>query len=93
MTNDTYQQQRQEGARLIVQKGNELAQHHDIKLDKIEWNGGQPIARRTGHVLAATANDKTVTAEFPDEWLADYPGRAGTEKANAVLSEIMRQLR
>lgn len=90
---DIYQQQRQEGAKLMVQKVNALAQNNGLKIDKIEWNYGQPITSRSTHVLSVTANGKTIKDEFPDEWLADYPGHVGTEEANAVLSGIVRQLR
>ena len=93
MSDDSYQQQRQEGAKLIIQKANQLAQNDNLKIDKIEWNHGQPIIDRANHVLSITANGKTVKDEFPDEWLADYSGRVGTEKANAVLSGIIHQLR
>ena len=93
MSDDSYQQQRQEGANLIIQKANQLAQNNGLQIDKIEWNHCQPIVDRANHVLSITANGKTVKREFPDEWLADYPGRVGTEKANAVLSGIIRELR
>lgn len=76
----------------MIQKVNELAQKDGLKIDKIEWNHGQPVNSRSNHVLSVTANGKTIKGEFPDEWLADYPGRVGTEKANAVLSGIIHQL-
>lgn len=93
MTNDVYHQQRIDGARQIIEKANELAQLLGMTLDKCEWDHGQPIVYRRKHILWVASSGKTTTGEFPDEWLADYPGRVGMEKANAVLSEMIRRLR
>lgn len=93
MTDDIYQQQRREGAALIAKKARELARAQGFVIEHIEWDQGQPIQDRTKHLLAVTVGGKTLTGEFPDEWLADYPGRVGTEKADAMLASMIRGFR
>jgi hypothetical protein len=92
MTSDTYDQQRLDGARLIVERAIELAKAQGITLEKTEWDHGRAIGNRTKHTLSLTAKGKTITGELPDEWLADYPGRVGTEKATMMLKEMVRSL-
>lgn len=93
MSNKRYEEQRSEGAEQILKRAKQLAADAGIKIEKAEWDGGKPIAEKDNHSLSVTANGRTVSGQFPDEWLADYPGRAGNEKANAVLSEIIRKLK
>jgi len=92
MSIDNYHEQRLNGARLIAETAAEFAQAQEITLERTEWDLGQAIIRRTNHILSLTAKGQTITGEFPDEWLADYPGRVGTEKANSLLEEMIRQL-
>lgn len=89
---DKYQQQRIGGAKQIIIMAHRLARAANIPLDKLEWDKGQQIVERPIHVLTVTSGVKSVTAEFSDDWLADYPGRVGTEKANHVLAGIIHQL-
>jgi hypothetical protein len=91
-THDVYHQQRIDGARQLIEKANKLAKIRGIVLDRCEWDHGQPIVSRAKHILSVLSSGKTTTGEFPDDWLADYPGRVGIEKANAVLSEMIRRL-
>lgn len=93
MSNARYEEQRSEGARQIIKVAEKLATEAGIKIERAEWDGGKLIAEKDNHSLSITANGKTISGQFPDEWLADYPGRAGNEKANAVLSEIIRKLK
>lgn len=91
MTN-IYDKQRLDGARLIIDKAIELAKSKEITFQITEWDHGQAISHKAEHTLSLTAKEKTVSGKFPDEWLVDYPGRVGTEKANARLSEMINQL-
>ncbi len=50
------------------------------------------MVKRDKHILEISSGSKTMTGEFPDTWLADYPGRAGTEKTDALLREMVRRL-
>lgn len=93
VTNDRYARERAGGAAKIVEAAKTMAAAVGIKFESIVWDKGRPIFDRTNHELAITANGKTIVGEFPDEWLADYPGGAGIEKANSVLSEMIRKLR
>jgi hypothetical protein len=62
-------------------------------LDAVEWNDGKSIPQNDNHTLAITANGKTIFDPLPDEWRADYPGRAGEERTNGQLSELIRQFK
>jgi hypothetical protein len=66
-------------------------------LDAVEWNDGKSIPQKDNHTLAITAaitaNGKTIFDQLPDEWRADYPGRAGEERTNGQLSELIRQFK
>lgn len=88
-----YEQQRLVGSRKIIEKAKILAQRENLIIDKILWNNGEPIDDRRNHILAITANCKTYTGIFCDEWLADYPGGVGLEKANYVLSALIRKFK
>jgi len=92
MSGTRYDQQRTEGADQIIKTAEKLAIEAGIKLQRAEWNSGKLIIEKTNHLLSITANGRTITGQFPDEWLADYPGRAGSEKAKAVLAEMIRKL-
>ena len=93
MSNVRYEEQRLEGAGQIIKAAEKLATEAGVKIERAEWDGGKPMAEKANHSLSITANGKTISGQFPDEWLADYPGRAGNEKANAVLSEMIRKLK
>jgi len=88
-----YREQILEGAGQILKEAKKLAAEAAINIEKAEWDDGNPILERENHSLSITANAKTIAGLFPDEWLADYPGGVGNEKANAVLSEIIKKLR
>lgn len=87
-----YQQQLLEGASQIVEKAYQIAEKAGILLDSCEWDNGQKIADRSIHTLTITSGGKSAEGEFLDDWLADYPGKVGTEKANTVLREMIRLL-
>jgi hypothetical protein len=93
MSDTRYEQQRSEGADQIIKAAEKLSTEVGIKIERSEWDTGKPISEKTNHSLSITAKGKTITSQFPDEWLADYPGGVGTEKAKAVLSEMIRKLK
>jgi len=93
MTSARYDEQRLEGAGQIIKTAEELASEVGIKIERAEWDDGKPISNKDNHSLSITANGKTISGQFPDEWLADYPGRAGNEKANSALREMIRSLK
>lgn len=93
MSNAHYKEQRTEGAEQIIKVAEKFASEIGIKIERTEWDCGKPIAEKDNHSLSITANGKTISGQFPDEWLADYPGLLGNEKANAVLSEIIKKLK
>lgn len=92
MSSDCYTQQRLDGADQILKEAEKMALAAGIKIEKAAWDNGRPIIEMTNHELAITAQGEKIIGQFPDEWLADYPGRAGTEKAKGILSEMIRKL-
>jgi hypothetical protein len=92
MNENCYVQQRRDGAKQIAKAAEKMADSVGINLERIEWDKERGITDTANHELAVSANGKTITGQFPDEWLADYPGYVGTEKANRVLSEMIRKL-
>ena len=92
MANDEYQEQRIEGAKQIIEKAKDLAKDFGLTAINCEWDHGQKISSKVAHSLSIKSGGKQVTGKFPDEWLADYPGKAGNEKGNALLTGMVRQL-
>ena len=92
MSNDLDTQQRLDGANQILKSVEKMAAAAGIKIEKAEWDNGRPIIDITNHKLAISAKGKIITGQFPDDWLVDYPGQVGTEKARGVLSEMIRKL-
>ncbi len=92
MAENAYELQRQEGAQEIINKAHEVARSAGISLDNCVWDNGQELVERNKHILKISSGRKSMTGEFPDTWLADYPGGAGTEKTDALLREMVRRL-
>ena len=92
MAENAYELQRQEGAQEIINKAHEVATSAGISLDNCVWDNGQELVKRDKHILEISSGRKTMTGEFPDTWLADYPGKAGTEKTDALLRKMIRHL-
>ncbi|MBC8491618.1 MAG: hypothetical protein H8D42_03570 [Candidatus Marinimicrobia bacterium] len=92
MEHNEYHKQRLKGADQIAEKAHQLARKGGISLESCVWDHGREIVDRDKHTLAISSGGKTARGEFPDEWLADYPGKVGTEKADAVLREMIRSV-
>ena len=92
MKNDKYQSQRLQGAREIIDTVNTFAKEKGFSLDSCVWDEGQEIVERLMHTLTITVGSKLSRGKFPDEWLADYPGKVGTEKTDALLMQMISGL-
>ena len=80
-----YDEQRSEGARLILRKAQDLAAAAGIELTRIAFDDGREFVSREHHVLTLAMGEKVVRIGLSDEALADYPGGAGTEATVAML--------
>ena len=88
-----YEEQRANGASQIIARVKELAQQGDVEIDTCEWDGGGPVVKHARHELVVKAkNEKSASAIFSDEQLADHPGKVGTAATEAMLREMMRHL-
>ena len=90
--NNMYNQQRLQGKDQIEEYFHELAEERGITLDTCEWDQGREIGNRENHILEITSNGRRIRREFSDERLADYPGRVGNERTNAILNEMILEL-
>ncbi len=89
MTEEEYATQRRAGSEQIIAKLREFAKERNIEIDAATWAPGAPAV---DHPLAVSADGKIATARFADEQLADYPGRVGTERTDAMLRELVQRL-
>lgn len=87
-----YDEQRRKGAAQLLDQLKVLAQEAGVELVLCEWDGGELIDGREKHELVAGTKSSHARAEFSDEQLADYPGKAGTGAAEAMLRELVRSL-
>lgn len=93
MVNDSYRQQRLEGARLIIEKIKEIALEAKVSLNKIEWDSNAPIADRAFHTLMIISGNKSIQEKFSDESLADFPGKVGTESTIKKIKSMIHALK
>lgn len=92
-SHNEYSAQRSAGAKMIIIKAQKIAECNGIKITKIYWDKEEKIiGEKTNHLLVIYSLNKAVKRKFPDEWLADYPGNAGNEKANAILAGMVGEL-
>jgi hypothetical protein len=89
MINDDYHKQRLEGVRLINKEINEMAKKYDIKDIEIEWDRGLQIVDREFHILKISNGRITVEGKFPDESLADFPGKVGTASTKGIIKKML----
>lgn len=93
MIDDIYHHQRLEGARLIIEKTQEIAKESGVPIDKIEWDYGSPIQDRDFHILSITSGSRRVNERFNDEELADFPGRVGTRNTIIKIRAMIKSLK
>jgi hypothetical protein len=89
MNEQEYAAQRGAGAEQIIAKLRELAKEQGIEIDAATWAHGAP---NVDHALTISADGRMAIATFADEQLADYPGRVGTARTDAMLRELVQQL-
>ncbi len=89
MANNEHHSQRLQGAKEIIDKAHDLAKENGVSLDSCVWDERQEIVERVTHTLTITSGSKSSKGKFPDEWLISYPGKAGTEKVDLLLSEMI----
>ncbi|MCM0083949.1 hypothetical protein L4X63_20410 [Geomonas sp. Red32] len=75
---DLYDEQRREGAAMIVSEAHRMADAKGIKLTSSTFDGGLPLKNRDAHILTLATGGKAVEVRFSDEMLADFPGGVGT---------------
>lgn len=93
MTEDS-QEQRMEGAKLIIARANAIAIEKGVEIADYIWNQRRGIDNGENHALELKSNSgKTVRASFSREELEDYPGRVGTEKTDSKLRKMIDELK
>jgi hypothetical protein len=92
MRSADYKKQRLEGSKQIVAKLRELAKDRGFEIESIVWNRDGSLDERAAHELAISARGKSIIVKFSDEQLADYPGRVGTAKTDAMVRNIVADL-
>lgn len=92
MEKNEHHSQRVQGAREIIGKAKNFAKEKGLSMDSCVWDEGQEIVERLMHTLTITSGTKLSRGKFPDEWLADYPGKAGSEKTDALLMQMITGL-
>lgn len=90
---NNYYHQRLEGARLIIEKTQEIAKESSVSIDKIEWDKGFPIQDRDFHILSITSGGRRINERFNDEELADFPGRVGTRNTIVKIQAMIQSLK
>lgn len=90
---DTANEERHNGSIQIIERLKEMAQEEAVEITRCVWNGGGSILNRERQSLEVTTRDGSITVAFSDEQVADYPGRTGTERTEAMLRDVLRRLR
>lgn len=92
MTDTDYEKQRHGDASQIIERLRQVAKDRSLELTNCVWNGSGPLAGRESRTLAVETRNSSTSMRFSDKQLADYPGRTGTEKTEAMLQELVRRL-
>jgi hypothetical protein len=50
------------------------------------------MADRDYHLLEILTEDRSISGSFSDEQLADYQGKAGDDRTEATIAEMIRGL-
>ena len=93
MEDHDYDQQRATGAQQIIERLRQFAKDSDVEITRGTWNNDGSLKGRQSHLLEAKAGAKSASGEFSDEQLADYPRHAATALTDAMLREMVRQLK
>ena len=87
-----YDERRKQGAQEIAARAKEIALESNFSLVICEWDSGQEIADIAVHKLVLASDQNSIEVEFSDEQLADYSGKAGTERTDSTIREAVRHL-
>lgn len=87
-----YDEQRKQGAQKIAARAKAIAIESNISIIKCEWDNDQEISDIAVHKLVLGSDQNSIEVEFSDEQLADYPGKAGTERTDSTIREAVRHL-
>ena len=91
--NNGYNEELTIGAEKIISRAKELADKDGIMINECIWDDGKEMDYRDKHKLEIFADGMSITAEFSDEKLEDYPGKAGTEQTEAIICAMIKRLK
>ena len=84
-----YLKQKLESVKQINSKLHELALEKNIKIKNVTWNETNNIDDRDMHQLHCKTEKKSYSCEISDTALADYQGKAGTERTESMLRDTL----
>ena len=92
MRDRVHDAERLAGADAITSRANDLASELGIHIVEFIWDEGREMADRDYHLLEILTEDRSMSGSFSDKQLADYQGKAGDDRTEATIAEMIRGL-